>query len=359
MVLNFKYGTTRIQDLRITDTPTKPHARIVEVDGTVAISTPRFWQSIALRYGISQRMFRYFPPDEVLKRVAQIVPDDKVSYCLEHFDQAPSRLLAVANPNRPRLEHDDLKQLLHRSGGSQMSYVNGVVSSTHNPRCGDHTFEVSGDQFKRRFIFEAAIDGFGQPRIYTSFLRLLCVNGIIGYCRAFRSDIKLGTNTAHSIRRAIDSFDDVGGYDALGQRFESAQTSWASLRECIQLQNVLKTIKLKKGASRQHLGRGLERTTGNLNEIYGLANLKALSAKRQRVLPSRSRVYDLLNFASEVATHHAKPSGARVMQAFIGNLISDEYDMEGTAEAVTDFTDFLVRDVDGADVDTPASTTLA
>ena len=83
--------------------------------------------------------------------------------------------------------------------------------------------------------------------------------------------------------------------------------------------------------------------------------MKALSTKRQRVLPSRSRVYDLLNFASEVATHHAMPSGARAMQAIIGNLVSDEFDMEGTAEAATDFNDFLVRDAVGGDIVESAS----
>jgi len=78
--------------------------------------------------------------------------------------------------------------------------------------------------------------------------------------------------------------------------------------------------------------------------LYGLANLDALSVKRQRVLPARCRVYDLLNFASEVATHHSTTEGNRSMQAFIGSVISDEYDMEGTAETVTDFADFLVAD---------------
>ena len=45
--------------------------------------------------------------------------------------------------------------------------------------------------------------------------------------------------------------------------------------------------------------------TGDLQRIYGMANLDALSVKRQRTLPAACKVYDLLNFASEVATHHA------------------------------------------------------
>src|SRR5690606_37858945 len=96
------------------------------------------------------------------------------------------------------------------------------------------------------------------------------------------------------------------------------------------------------GIAHEQVLRELNRVTGNLHEIYYLANLDALSVKRQRVLPSRARVYDLLNFASEVATHHASEEGRRLMQGYIGNLISDEFDMEGTAETVTDFQDFFM-----------------
>ena len=34
------------------------------------------------------------------------------------------------------------------------------------------------------------------------------------------------------------------------------------------------------------------------------------------------------------------------MQAFVGGLISDEYDMEGTAETTEQFSDFFIRPKD-------------
>jgi hypothetical protein len=78
-----------------------------------------------------------------------------------------------------------------------------------------------------------------------------------------------------------------------------------------------------------------------LAETYGLANLEALSEKRRRILPAKCRIYDLLNFASEVATHHASSHANRRLQAYIGGLISDEYDLEGTADAA-EFDAFFV-----------------
>jgi hypothetical protein len=89
--------------------------------------------------------------------------------------------------------------------------------------------------------------------------------------------------------------------------------------------------------------------TGDLTQLYGLANVDALSVKRQRTLPTRAKVYDLLNFASELATHHTTEMGGRVVQAYIGELISGEYDLEGTAEQFSDWRDFFVGSDQTAD----------
>ena len=53
-------------------------------------------------------------------------------------------------------------------------------------------------------------------------------------------------------------------------------------------------------------------------------------------------MYDLLNFASELGTHHATPTGNRLVQAYIGDLISSEYDLEGTVDQFGDWRDFFI-----------------
>lgn len=88
--------------------------------------------------------------------------------------------------------------------------------------------------------------------------------------------------------------------------------------------------------------------TGDTSRLYGLANLDALSAKRQRTLPVRCKVYDLLNFASEVATHHADEYGSRSSQAWLGSLVSGEYDLENSCDSFDDFQAFFLdRKLDG------------
>jgi hypothetical protein len=82
--------------------------------------------------------------------------------------------------------------------------------------------------------------------------------------------------------------------------------------------------------------------TGDVNRLYGLANIDAFSIKKQRALPVKCTVYDLLNFASELSTHYATPVGAGQLNAWIGGTLSEEYDMEGTKEKHSDFQDFMI-----------------
>lgn len=347
MKLTFDYGFAKVRELKAIGTRNARTGKMrisdIEVAGRKVAATPRFWKSFFVRFGISESVFRYFEPVEVFNRISDRSANDTIRYCVESNNKGDGRMLAISNPERPIIRYGEVTDLVSPFAARGLSYGDGIVTSTHRPRAGDQTFQIGPDQFHHRFVMETPVDGFSHPKIYLSFLRLVCTNGMIGYSRAFRSDISLGKDMSHCINRALESFDNGDGYAALRQRFESAQTSWASLRECMDLYKTLIKLNDRKESTTETLIRDFHRTTGNLNELYGLANLDALSAKRQRVLPAKCRVYDLLNFASEVATHHSTTEGGRSVQAYLGSLISDEYDMEGTAETVTDFDDFFMQ----------------
>jgi len=83
--------------------------------------------------------------------------------------------------------------------------------------------------------------------------------------------------------------------------------------------------------------------TGDAGMLYGLSNLDALSSKRQRALPVKCSTYDLINFATEVATHYANGDGARKLNGWVGDMIANEFDMENTMDENKDFTDTFLR----------------
>ncbi|MGY8767994.1 MAG: hypothetical protein ACKVH8_06100 [Pirellulales bacterium] len=239
MQWNFDYGFARVNDFRVI---TKKHAKTgksgieaIELEGQRLEPSRRFWKSMFMRFGFPESVFRYFDHAEVLERIAEKAPSDLVRYCVEEDKFGTKRLLSVSNPKRPTITHEEVRNLLSGYEGMDITYNEGVLTSTHRPRSGDCSFEIGGDEFKHRFVMETPIDGFSQPRIFLSFLRMICSNGAIGYSRAFRSDVSLGKDIGHCISRALESYDNGEGYAALRQRFESAQTSWASLHECNQL----------------------------------------------------------------------------------------------------------------------------
>jgi hypothetical protein len=305
-----------------------------------------------------------------------------VRLCIERDGHTgESRLLAASSPTRAILRHDDLMDTLDSYEGENVRYGDGVVESTHVPRIGGNVFDIGGDKMCNRFVVSAPIDGYGLPSIYLSLLREICSNGMVGYSPTFRSTLALGRgedNAVYSIVRALDGFSSDEGYAALRQRFESAAKSWASVAEAQSLYRIVTRI-LPHGEFRWQSQNSTEliravdsaggstqpiestetggvsrvdarvpvlaafhRMTGDVSQIYGLANVDALSAKRQRALPVNCRVYDLLNFASELATHHTSGSASRVVQAWIGTLISREYDLEESCDTFCDFRDFFL-----------------
>jgi len=281
-------------------------------------------------------------------------------YCLERHSDGTAHLLAVTNPSAALMPHDDLTDLLNRYGAHEVKYGNGVVSSQHSPR-NSRTFQLAGDGFENRFMLDTPVDGYGRPSVYLSLLRLVCSNGAVGYGPAFRSELSVGKGddgVGFALTRVLDGFNNEDGYAALRQRFEAASKSWASVNEVNALYKTLTRLHHRgevKGPRKGKVGgdgaaltdgsplfRAFHKMTGDLTSVYGLANLDTLSVKRQRTLPTACKVYDLLNFASETATHHATESGNRGMQAHIGALISGEYDLEGTVDQFTDWRDFFI-----------------
>mgnify|MGYP003624661229 FL=1 len=381
----FDYTYSTIGDLEVETTEdSKTGRKIVQnilVNDEPIAPSSRFWTSLYARYGFNSAFFKYFGHDEVFNRISERESNDRMRICIERDAETgdnPS-LLAVSNPTKPVVVYDELMDTLESYNGESINYHNGIVESTHVPRAGGNTFDISGDAFQNRFVMNTPVDGYGQPNIYLSLLREVCTNGMVGFAKAFKSTLALGSgadDVKFSIIRALDGFGNDEGFAALRQRFESSVSSWASVAESNSLYQMLvkqhgrKNIGwdgaaetgggnieklLSMGDTSRPMGEGdiaigspiikaFHNMTGDTSRLYGLANLDALSIKRQRTLPVKCRVYDLLNFVSEVATHHAKSEeGARQSQAWLGSLISSEYDMEGTADKFGEFDDFFVE----------------
>jgi hypothetical protein len=365
----FEYGVARIKDLKVGTRLDGQGRRVVEtleLDGRPVRPSKRFWNSLHVRFGFTSNIFRYFSHAEVFERISQVAASDTIRWCLETDRDGPGgTLLAVTNPAAALIRHDDLVELLRKYRTKAIRYHDGVITSEHEPRL-NPVFQVAGDGFQNKYLLDTPVDGYGRPAAYLSLLRLVCSNGLVGYSPTFRSELAVGKGeggVAFVLERVLEGFNNEDGYAALRQRFESASRSWASVHEAGRLYRAIARLHHQgslrgkaavtaaggDGASEEPVLDAYHRLTGDLSRIYGLANVDSLSAKRQRTLPAACKVYDLLNFASELATHHTSEAGHRTLQGYIGELISAEYDLEGTADQFSDWRDFFIGNEKTAD----------
>lgn len=378
--ISFEYSYLPVKDLQVVTEKDKKTGKnrvkhLLVQDEPIPASN-RFWNSLFSRYGFNSAFFKYFDYTEVFNRISDKSANDRMRLCIERGSKG-NRLLAVSNPSKPLVSYDELFELVGRYGGENVTYANGLVESTHTPRSGSGSAQIGGDAFQSRFVLSTPVDGYGLPNVYLSLLRMVCSNGLVAMSRAFRSSLALGKGNddiSPAIVRVLESFGNEEGYAALRDRVESAQSSWASVHESMDLLSLLLKGHAARGiddfGGRQMKGtnlakwlsaseksapvlgdsavlgapvfRAFDAMTGGPTNLYGVANIDALSAKRQRTLPVRCTVYDLVNFATEVATHYANPSTARSLQGWVGGMISGEYDMENTRERFVDFKDFHV-----------------
>lgn len=369
----FAYKFAKIGDLSVdlarNEKNGKHFVRHVSIDGEEHKPTQRFWTSLFAMYGFNKAFFEYFSHDEVFGRIAEKHKDHRLRFAVDVTDG--NELLAISNPSKPIVTYDELRDMVADYGGSDLAYSNGVAESTHHPKSGGGQFSIGPDAFENRFLLQCPIDGYGMPSTFLSLLRLVCSNGAVGYARAFKQTMSLGRNddsVTPTLARVLEGFGNDEGFDALRQRIEASQKSWASVSESDRLNRVLlkvyPTLALDKappsgttmsrwsgggykigagddsGVTQSALFRSYNQLTGDPTRLYGLANVDALSQKTQKRLPVNCSVYDLVNFATEIATHYAPPSSARALQAFVGDVLAGEYDMEGTKEKIKDFKDF-------------------
>ena len=383
------YALTPIRAIKIEEVGSKGKVLALSVEGRKFHPTPRFWTSLCSTYsthGLSTKVFKLFTHAEVLQRLTDVLGGDdkaRIRYAFEDKGSTPGNILAITLPSKPVITYEKIGETLGRYNALSIEYDGGIVRSTHTPNHMED-FAIAGDGFAHQYVLETPIDGFGSPLIYLSLLRQVCSNGMIGYSRAFRSEISMGrgdtknADLMFSMERALDSFSNEEGYSALRQRFEAATNSWASISECNRVYKVLQamaqrgmflkdaatgaklvdkmaarrdavignsiggTIAVEGSPMAVKIMRAYSALTGDLCSIYGLTHLDALSRKKMQQLPAKCSMYDLLNLTTEVATHYCDEKNGRLLQAEVGNFVSNEFDLECSMASKNQFSDWFL-----------------
>ena len=368
--MKIEYTATRLGNLKV-QTDDKNKVSGIEYKGEILKPTTRFWTSLCAKFGFNATIFKYFSHAEVFERISQKNSGGEIRITVEK-NAKEANLLGVSSPLKAVANYDQLMETLGRHGAENINYANGMVTSRHSPRL-DQNFSTVGDEFKAKFFLNTPIDGYGSPSSYLGFLRLVCSNGMMFMTSAFRTELKLGRGEETcmpTVVRSLESFNNEDGYGALQSRIQDSAKSWASVYEAGSLRKILEKINVENELDLKFIHSGTRlsnlfsniacvekyhQTLGNpifkafdsmvgpVDAIYGYANLESLSLKKRKTLPVRCSIYDLINFATEIATHHAKPAAAALLSGWVGELVSNEYDLENTMTSYSEFADFHVN----------------
>lgn len=375
----FEYPTIGLNSISI-DRQTDPNTNkswieTIRIGDEVFPASTRFMTSLYARFGFGEKFFQYFTPDEVIARVMEKHQNDRIRVCIARFKSGETRLLGASNPMNGIAHADAVLRLFGAFGSENLTYNDGMFVSTQSPRVAP-TFPIAGDDYTNKFTMSVPIDGYGGPFVMLALHRLVTQSNLVAQCKVFRSDLKLGKggdDLESSLGRALDSFNNDEGYAAVRERLESAATSWASVNEAESFRMLLhkhvsyghaKYNADAPGISTGHsviganlsmsehlvdspdmadrgnmLLKAYHRLTGNIQEQLGFANLDTLTEKRRRSIPVKCRVLDLVNMASEVASHHLL-SGHGDFNQWIGAILSNEYDIEGSMATFPNFDAF-------------------
>jgi hypothetical protein len=331
-----------VSGAQVNSTKSQQSTSTVSVDGQPLQASSRFWNSLFSRYGFSESIFKYFSHDEVFDRIATTAASDRVRICIQHNENRNDTLLAVSNPGKSYVHHQDLLTELDGKAES-IQYHDGIVTSTHSPSV-DDDFDILGDTFQNKYSVMTPIDGYGAPNIYLGLMRQVCSNGLVAMSRAFRQSVVVGKNDGSALfalQRVFGGFNNDQGFAALRDRVGSAGNSWASLHEASTLHKLLaKIYNNNEAVDLKGQFKSYWDLVGDIGMIYGLANDSQIATKRKRTLPVKCTVYELINFATELSTHHSSQAARNRLNAFVGDLITNDYDLEGSCSRFKDFADF-------------------
>ena len=360
--VNVNYTYTNVGDIQVKTearqgrngiTKMVPVGLVVE-DEEMSVSN-RFWDSIMSRYGFSSSIFKYFGYGEVFSRIAEVSSKDTLRVCVQE-KEGKKTALAVSNPAAPIVDYREGFELFKDYDAEQIVYDNGIITTIHTPRVGD-SGAINGDVFHNKFSINTPIDGYGTPNIYLALLRQVCSNGLVAMSTAFKTSISFGKKDdsfRHQLIRVIEGFNSDEGYAAIRDRIQAASNSPASVYEVNSLYKLMArhisntaeeqlennpdltevSVWKNQEGTRGEIMKKYLNLTGDIALLYGLANTDALSEKRQRTLNAKCTVYDLINFATEVATHHIPTEKRTPIDGWVGTLITKEYDLEGAKSLI-------------------------
>ncbi len=294
------------------------------VDGERYKVSQRFLKGLATRMKVSLAIFNLFTPQEVITRSAQRQPDLAMRMTV---DRQKKVALGLVEDKGNTLPINSVVGYLRQDPRTQnIDYEDGVLRATLDMKDG---WDIPGDsEYKVQLSCQIPVDGMAQPEINLATFRLVCSNGAVAEESVFRSKLEFKDNSGMHFNRLLQSFNNKNGMEMLHQRLLDANTTKASVAELLEVDSLLRRL-VSERKNQMLLREKLLELGDNPCARYGVTDLTNIGEKKRSLLPVGCSVADLLNFASELATHHRNLlTSTGPLNAYHGRMLAKSFDLE-------------------------------
>jgi hypothetical protein len=284
----------------------------------------RFYKTLAGELGIPFGVFGFFSPLEVMTRAAEKEPDLPLRVTV---DTARDQALGLTRDKGLPMPVKFIEGVLHEDRRLQeVEYGNGMLSAMLDL---DDPWNVPNDStYHVRVRCRVPVDGVGMPDMSLATWRQVCSNGAVAEAPLFRTKMEIKDNSGEHFRRLLASFSNPSGIEMLQERMCTAAGTKASVGEVVLLEGLIRRS-VANTRNQMLLRERLNEIAENPCVRYGVTDLTNIGQKKRPLLPVGCSVADLLNFASELASHHAellKPEST--LHSFAGTVLSKDFDLE-------------------------------
>lgn len=298
--------------------------KAIRIEGVEYAPSGRFTKGLAQRMRVPLSVFELFPPMEVVRRAAEVAPDMQLRITVD--EEEKKALGLIENKGHPIPAGAVESIMRNDSRLTKFEYREGVIKGYFDLK---ETWDIPQDSVYRvNARVTVAVDGMGTPEATLGLTRLVCTNGAIAESAAFRTKMEVKDNSGAHFQRLLQSFSNPQGVEQLHDRLLAAIGTKASVGEVHVVDDYLRR-QIRNAEDAMQLRERLHDIAGNPCVRYGVTDIANIGHKRRTLLPVDCSVADLMNFVTELSTHHTSVLKCReTADALVGNFYTSNFDLE-------------------------------
>ena len=339
-----RFETVRITPRQVADSVVEDNGRFrgLAVDGEEYKPSHRFLKGLAQRMKVPLGVFELFTPLEVIRRAAERAPDLHLRLTV---DREEHKALALIEDRGVPIPAGNIEIIMKDDRRLQeFDYHDGVITGRFDL---GEAWDIPNDsKYGVHISTEVPVDGMGTPVTTLATWRQVCSNGAVAEAPLFRTKMEVKDNSGEHFRRLLRSFRNPRGVEFLHERLIAANGTKASVDEVYQAEAFIRR-QVRDARHQMLLCERLQAVADNPCVRYGVTDLAAIGERRRGLLPTGASVADVMNFVSELSTHHAgllKNQGSA--NVLLGDFYSRSYDLEEMYPHAQPASEFYLRNID-------------